>query len=818
MAIEKQVTPFDVEVQENPGEAEIEVGVESPGFEVEGEGDVTIDLGGGEGESGEVEFGANLAEHMEDSALMTLATELLVDYQNDMNSRSDWEKTYRDGIDLLGLKIEERTEPWQNACGVYHPLISEATVKYQAEAMTETFPASGPVKTQILGKLTPAKEQQATRVREDMNYWLTSKIKDYRSEHERMLWAQSLCGSAFKKIYADPVTMMPRAMFVPAEDFVVAYGCSDLWSANRCTHVMRRTKNELRKLQVAGFYRDIELGEPQNEDSQLQQKKDKTSGINKTNAVDDRYTILEMHVECDLKGFEDPDGIERPYVITINKSNSTILSVYRNWEEADENKQKRQHFVHYPFVPGFGFYGYGWVHLLGNPAKAATMMTRQLVDAGTLANLPGGLKARGLRIKTEDTPIMPGEWRDVDIPGGKITDNVMPLPYKEPSATLLSLLQLIVDEGRRLAGITDMKVADFNKETPVGTTLAILERTLKVMNAIQARVHAAMREEFQILRAIIKDHTPAEYEYDVDGNERKIKQEDYSDDVAVLPVSDPNATTMAQRIVQYQAALQLAAQAPDLYNRPEIHRDMLTILGIRNVEKILPLQDEMKPMDPVSENMALLTGKPTRVFMDQDHEAHIQTHMALAQDPKVLAMIGQSPNAGSVKGAFMAHVTEHVAYAYRTELEKQLGTPLPKPGEPLPPEIETNLSQLTAAAAHKLLGKHQMEAKAAQIVQTQQDPVIQLQQRELDIKEKDVNRKVQDDIRKYSIEELKAVLEFVKDKEQKEIDQLLAGVQHGIDTVQAAADRAQEKELADANRESQAAAARAKQNQQGGGG
>lgn len=802
--MEKVATPFDVAVQANPNEHGISVDI-PPGADNAVDGDaLTFDFSG-EGTKEKIEggqeFGANLAEHMDPADCAVFADDLLECYENDYISRAEWEKIYKEGIDLLGLKIETRTEPWQNACGVYHPLIAEATVKYQAEAMTETFPASGPVKTQIIGTLNPQKEQQASRVRDDMNFWLTQKIKDYRSEHERLLWAQSICGSAFKKVYADPVGNMPRAMFVPAEDFVVAYGCSDLWSANRYTHVMRKTKNDIRKLQVAGFYCDIDIGEPTHEQSALKDKQDKAANQQKTTLFDDRYVVLEMHVDCQPPGFEDPDGIDRPYVVTINKATRSILSIYRNWDEADPQKCKRMHFVHYPFVPGFGFYGFGWVHLLGNPAKAATMMTRQLVDAGTLSNLPGGLKARGLRIKSSDDPIMPGEWRDVDIPGGKLQDNVMALPYKEPSQTLLNLLTLLVDEGRRLAGITDMKIADFNKETPVGTTLAILERTLKVMNAIQARVHAAMHEEFQILKSIIKTNTPQQYDYDVDGGQRQIKQQDYADDIAVLPVSDPNATTMAQRIVQYQAALQLAQQAPDLYNRPQIHRDMLTILGVRNVEKILPLQDEIQPMDPVTENMAMLTGKPVKTFMEQDHEAHIQCHMALTQDPKVLGMVGQSPNAKSIQGAFSAHITEHIAYAYRAKLERELGTPLPKPGEPIPPQVEVNLSRLTAAAAAKLLRKDLAEQQAQQIVQTMQDPVIQLQQRELDIKQQQADNAKDDSVRKYTLGQITALLNLVTKVGDANLQKLLAGLSAGADLAESAAQRIHDREEADQQRD-----------------
>lgn len=787
MAIEKTSTPFDVEVMANPDEATIEVGVETQEFEVEGE-DVTVDLGGGEEADQGDEFGANLAESMDETDLQSLSSDLLVDFQNDLTSRDEWEKTYRNGLDLLGLRIEERTEPWDGACGVFHPLITEAVVKFQAEAMTETFPASGPVKTQVMGKVTPDVERRASRVRDDMNYWLTHKIKDYRAEHERLLWSLSLCGSAFKKVYADPISGMPRAMFVPGEDLVVPYGCSDLYAAQRYAHVMKKTKNDIRKLQVAGFYRDIDLGEPVQEQSALKQKKDKLSN-QKLSVVDDRHTLLEMHVDLDLPGHEDKDGIELPYVVTINKSNGTILSIYRNWDENDPNKTKRMHFVHFPFVPGFGFYGYGWVHLLGNTSKAATSLLRQLVDAGTLSNLPGGLKARGLRIKSEDTPISPGEWRDVDIPGGKIQDSVMALPYKEPSTTLYQLLVLIVDEGRRLAGITDMKVQDLNKETPVGTTLAILERTLKVMNAIQARLHAAMREEFELLAKIIKNNTPPEYEYEVEGGTRQIKQEDYSDEVDILPVSDPNATTMAQRIVQYQAALQLSQQAPELYNRPQIHRDMLTVLGIRNVEKILPMGDEMQPTDPISENMNILTGKPVKVFMHEDHDAHISAHMSMAQNPKILAMIGQSPSAGIIKGAFASHVTEHIAHSYRTRVERELGTALPPPGAPLPPEVEANLSALVAKASAKVLGKDQAEAQAQKIVAMNEDPVIQLQKAELAIDAAEVERKKEADERKFSLDEIRMVLDYLKSKEETASRELTEGLKTGVEAVQAAQDR-----------------------------
>jgi hypothetical protein len=736
MAIERAAQPFnvgDVGGIESDGEMDIDI-LPPPDPEL-----TTFDFGEKPAANEQEDFYANLAESMDEADLNSLVTGLLDDFDNDLHSRKDWEKTYKDGLDLLGLKIEERTEPWDGACGAFHPILTEAVVRFQSEAMTETFPAAGPVKTQIVGKVTPQKEEQAARVKEDMNYWLTAKMKDYRSEHERLLWSLSLAGSAFKKIYVDPTNGMPKAMFVPAEDFVVPFGVSDLGSSPRYTHVMKKTKNEIRKLQVAGFYRDIEIGEPTQEETSLEKKRNKVA--QQSPIKDDRYPLYEMHVECDLPGFEDADGIERPYCVTINKTNRKVLSIYRNWLEEDKTMGKRMHFVHYPFVPGFGFYCYGWLHLIGGSAKTATSLLRQLVDAGTLSNLPGGLKTRGLRIKSEDTPISPGEWRDVDVPGGRIQDNVMALPYKEPSATLLQLLQGIVEEGRRLANITDMKIGDMNTEAPVGTTLAVLEKSLKVITAIQSRVHAAMREEFTLLRAIIRDNTPEQYEYDVDGGGREIKKADYSDVIDVLPVSDPNSTTMAQRIVQYQSAIQLAQMAPQLYSLPDLHRDMLGVLGFKNVARLVPSEDDKKPWDPVTENQAMIKMTPIKAFLTQDHESHIQTHLAFAQDPKIMELVGQSPQASAIKGAFAAHVLEHVGYAYRQRLEQQLGTSLPPEDQPMPPDMEAKLSPLIAQAGQKLLGKDLAEAKAAKIAQEQQDPVLQLQLQEQATKQAEVDRK-----------------------------------------------------------------------------
>lgn len=730
--IERAAQPF--EVPYGADETEIEI---LPPAEEEAE---TFEFGEPETPAPEgEEFYANLADSIDEKDLNTLVSTLIEDFDNDAGSRKDWEKTMRDGMDLLGLKIEERTEPWDGACGAFHPLLTEAVVRFQSEAMTETFPAAGPVKTQIVGKIDPKKEEQAARVKEDMNYWLTSKMKDYRSEHERMLWSLCLAGSAFKKIYMDPTNGMPKSMFVPAEDFVVPFGVSDLWSAPRYTHVMKKTKNEIKKLQVAKFYRDVELGEPVQEESTLERKKNKTA--QQEPIKDNRYPIYEMHVECNLPGYEDPNGIDLPYIVTINKTNRKVLSIYRNWLPDDKQMTKRMHFVHYPFVPGFGFYCYGWLHLIGGSAKTATSLLRQLVDAGTLSNLPGGLKTRGLRIKADDTPISPGEWRDVDVPGGKIQDNIMPLPYKEPSATLFQLLGSVVDEGRRLANITDMKIGDMNTEAPVGTTLAVLEKSLKVITAIQARVHAAMREEFGLLRLIIRDNTPEEYDYDVEGGGREIKQADYSDIIDILPVSDPNSTTMAQRIIQYQSAIQLAQMAPQMYNLPELHREMLGVLGFKNVGRLIPSDEDKKPWDPVTENQALINSKPVKAFLTQDHDAHIQAHMSFAQDPKILELVGQSPQASAIKGAFAAHILEHVGYAYRQKLEAQLGTSLPPEDQPMPPDMEAKLSPLIAQAGAKLLGKDMAEAKAAKIAAEQQDPVLQLQMQEQATKKAEVQRK-----------------------------------------------------------------------------
>ena len=723
---------------------EIEISIENPDSVEIGIDGLTIELAPG-AETDE-EFNANLAEFMDSGALTEVAGDLLGDFDGDISSRKEWLDTYVDGIELLGMKVEDRTEPWPGACAVYHPLLAEALVKFQAETMMETFPAAGPVKTQIIGKLTPEKEEAATRVKEDMNYQLTEAMPEYRPEHERMLWGLGLSGNAFKKVYFDPSIERQAAIYVPAEDVVVPYGASSLQIAPRVTHIMRKTENELKKLQVAGFYRDIDLGEPSHTIDEVEKKIAEKMGLNAT--MDDRYKLLEMHVDLDLPGYEDEDkngnltGIALPYVVTMEAGTGEVLAIRRNWDPEDETKQKRQHFVHYSYIPGFGFYAFGLIHLIGAAAKSGTMLLRQLVDAGTLSNLPGGFKTRGLRIKGDDTPIAPAEFRDVDVPSGTIRDNILPLPYKEPSQVLQSLMNQIVADGRAFANAADLQVSDMSANSPVGTTLAILERTLKVMSAVQARIHYAMKQEFKLLAGIIRDYTPDDYSYDPEEGDRKAKQADY-DMVEVIPVSDPNAATMSQKVVQYQAVMQMAQASPQIYDLPELNKQMLEVLGVKNIGKLIPAVDSDNPKDPVTENMNLINGKPAKAFIHQDHEAHIQVHMAAIQDPKLAAMIGQSPKAQETQAAFAAHISEHLAYAYRKQLEEQLGTSLPSPEEKLDDAVEAQLSRLVAQAAQQLLQKNQAEAQQQQAQQQQQDPMIQMQQQELQLKAQEIQIKAQ---------------------------------------------------------------------------
>jgi hypothetical protein len=692
-------------------------------------------------------FDANLAEYLDDKQLQEISGDLEEAIDGDTAARRDWADSYVAGLDVLGMKYEERTEPWENACGVYSNILAEAAIRFQAEAMSETFPAAGPVKTKILGEATKEKEDAALRVKTDMNYELTEVMVEYRPEHERLLYSLGLAGSAFKKVYYDPNMGRQTALYIPAEDVIVPYGASNIESAERVTHVMRKTKNEVVKLQAAGFYREIELGDPVSFFTDIEEAKAEQSGISLTS--DDRYTILEVHADLiidgvDTEGEDDDLQIAKPYVVTLEKGTGKILAIRRNWNLDDPLMLKRQHFVHYAYVPGFGFYGLGLIHIIGGYAKAGTSIIRQLVDAGTLSNLPGGLKSRGLRVKGDDTPIGPGEFRDVDVPSGSIRDNIMPLPYKEPSQTLLALLQQITEEGRRLGAISDMNISDMSANAPVGTTLALLERTLKPMAAVQSRVHYAMKQEFKLLRKIIAEYAPEEYMYVPDRGEPRARRADYAM-VEVIPVSDPNSSTMAQRVVQYQTVLQMAQATPQIYDLPQLHRQMIEVLGIKNADKLVPTKDDIKPSDPVSENMNVLVGKPIKAFIYQDHAAHIATHQAFMQDPSIMAFIGQNPAAQQIMAALSAHMAEHVAFQYRQQMEAQLGVPLNAPNEEMPEEFEVKLAGLLAQAGQQLTQENQAKAAQAAAQQKLQDPIIQMQQAELQLKQQEQQRKAAKD-------------------------------------------------------------------------
>ena len=716
----------------------IEIEIEDPeGLKI-GVGGLEIDLMPDEGSGYAEKFDSNLAEFMDESELQGVATDLVSLIEADITGRKDWVETYVKGLEVLGMRYEERTEPWDGACGVFSTLLTEAAVRFQSETIIETFPASGPVKTEIVGAIDKLKEEAAERVRDDMNFKLTEQMPEYRPEHERLLFNLGLAGAAFKKVYFDPALNRQVAIFVPAEDVILPYGSTGIRTSERATHVLRKTKNEVKKLQVSGFYRDVELGEPKSFPSDIEKQKAQDTGFSLTD--DDRYQFFEVHVDLDLPGYEDEDGVARPYVITIDRGTNQVLSVYRNWRDGDEVKLKRQHFVQYDYIPGFGAYGIGYIHLIGGYARAGTSIIRQLVDAGTLSNLPGGLKARGLRIKGDDTPIAPGEFRDVDVTSGTVRDNIMPLPYKEPSQVLAALLERITDEARRLGSIADMNISDMSANAPVGTTLALLERQLKTMSAVQARVHFSMKQEFKLLKEIIRDNTPVAYEYSPAVGKRSAKRADY-DMVDVIPVSDPNSSTMAQRIMQYQAVFQMSQGAPQIYDLPQLHRQMIEVLGIKNADKLIPLKEDMKPVDPVFENMAVLNMKPVKAFQYQDHAAHIQVHMSAMQDPMIMQLIGQNPQAQAMQAAMMAHIAEHTGYAYRQKIEQQMGMTLPPEGEDLPPQVELALSSMMAQAAQQVLQQNQAQAAQQQAQQQAQDPLVQLQQAELAIKQKEADIK-----------------------------------------------------------------------------
>jgi len=802
MAIDKALyqAPLGI-AQASQNEDSIEIEIEDPESVTIGMGDLEVIIDPDSEQDDE--FNANLAEQMDERDLVELAGDLVGDYEADVGSRKDWIQTYVDGLELLGLKIEERAEPWEGACGVYHPLLAEALVKFQAETMMSIFPAQGPVKTLIIGKETPDKKKSAERVQDDMNYQLTEEMPEYRPETERMLWGLGLSGNAFKKVYFDPSLNRQVAMYVPAEDVVVPYGASDLQSSPRITHVMRKTENELRKLQVDGFYLDVDLGDPVGTLDEVEKTIAEKLGFRAT--TDDRFKVLEIHVDLDLKGFEhkgeddEETGIALPYVVTIEHGTSKVLAIRRNWEPDDDTYQKRQHFVHYGYIPGFGFYYFGLIHLIGAYAKSGTSIIRQLVDAGTLSNLPGGFKTRGLRIKGDDSPIAPGEFKDVDVPSGTMRDNIMPLPYKEPSQVLAGLMDKIVEEGRRFANTADLNLSDMSAQAPVGTTLAILERTLKTMSAIQARIHFSLKQELKLLKHIIAEYAPEDYNYDPDEGSRKARKSDYSN-VDVIPVSDPNASTMAQKIVQYQAVFQLAQGSPQLFNMPLLYRQMLDVLGIKNAQKLVPMEEDQKPMDPVSENQAVLMSKPVKAFAYQDHQAHIAVHMSAMQDPKIAQLLQNNPMAPAIQAAAMAHINEHLGFAYRVEIEKQLGFSLPpqkdESGEDIhmDPQVEARLAPLLAQAAQQLLQQNQAQAAQQQAQQQQQDPMFQLQQQELQIKAQAQQAKAQKDQADIQLRQQEAARRAQAEQANLQLkagDLVLKGKQLELEAVKDAADRKQ---------------------------
>ena len=788
MAIEKGLYAapegIDEGIEEDAGELEIEI--VNPDMVTLDDGSVEITLVPGE-DIGPTSFDANLAESLEDNALARISNELVGYVDTDIDSRKDWADTFVKGLDVVGFKYEERTDPWDGACGVFSTVLAEAAIRFQAETMSETFPAVGPVRVKILGEENKDKMEAAERVKADMNYELTERMVEYRPEHERLLYSLGLAGSAFKKVYYDPNIMRQVAIYVPAEDVIVPYGASHIESAERVTHIMRKTKNELRKLQVSGFYRDIELGDPQPFHTDIEERKAEEGGYSITD--DERYSIYEVHVDMVIDGFDDSDDdVARPYVVTIERGTSAVLAIRRNWNPEDPLMLKRQHFVHYVYVPGFGFYGLGLIHIIGGYARAGTSLIRQLVDAGTLSNLPGGLKSRGLRIKGDNTPIEPGEWRDVDVPSGSVRDNIMPLPYKEPSQTLLALLDKITNEGRRLGAISDMNISDMSANAPVGTTLALLERTLKPMAAVQARVHYAMKQEFKLLKAIMAEYAPAEYGYEPLRGEVSARQADYAL-VDVIPVSDPNSSTMAQRVVQYQAVLQMAQSAPQIYDLPALHRQMIEVLGVKNADKLVPTEEDLKPKDPVSENMDALIGKPMRAFIYQDHDAHIATHTSFMQDPMIAQMIGQNPQAQQITASLQAHIAEHLGFSYRKQIEERLGVPLPPPDAELPADIEVDLARLVADAGKQLTQAHQQQAAQQQAQEQAQDPVLQLRRQEAATKQAEVQRKAQKDAADVQIR----MVEQQRKVEADKIDALLEAKKLELEKASIAVDAAQAK-------------------------
>jgi hypothetical protein len=769
------------EIGEDEGPVNVEIlDLEQEGVTETEDGGVIIDLDGGATEEADSEHGANLAEGMDDNTLSNIASDLVDMFLSDKRSRKDWEKTYVKGLDLLGLQVEDRTEPWPNACGVFHPLLTEAIVRFQAQSITELFPAKGPAKVQIVGEETDEKIEQGKRVAAELNYQLTEKMTEFRAETEMMLFRLPMAGSAFKKVYFDPTLKRQVSMFCPAEDVVVSYGQSDLASTTRVTHIMRKPMNDIKKLMVAGFYRECDLTEPAPEFEEIENKKEDLMGDTPQIEHDDRVHVLEVMIDYDLPGYESEDGVALPYIISVSRQDQKVLSIYRNWDEEDDQRVKRDHFIHYQYLPGLGFYGIGLIHLIGGLAKSATSILRQLVDAGTLSNLPAGLKSRGLRIKGDDSPIMPGEFRDVDVPGGAIKDSITFLPYKEPSVVLYQLLGNLVEEGRRIGSVADLQIGDQSQTAPVGTTLALLERAMKVMSAVQARLHASFRKELKLIAGIIRDFLPEAYDYDVGVGDFS-RKEDFDDRVDILPVSDPNASTMSQRIMQHQAALQLAGGAPHIYDLPQLHRQMLEVMGLENVDKLVPVEDDIEAMDPVQEAMAILTGKPIKAFIWQDHDAHIKAHVAIGEDPKIQKLVGQSPMAQQIAAQGAAHIQEHVAFQYRREIEKQLGVELPDPDKPIPQEVEVEMSRLIADAAEKLLGKNVSEAKAEKAAQQAEDPLIQMQKQELQIKQGELKRKADADRAKSDLDQSRIASQHAIAQARIQSEERKTGVQIGAD-------------------------------------
>ena len=775
MAVDKGLysAPMGIEEESLEQEENLEIEIVNPEMVTLDDGSVEVTIIPDADVGDIIDFGDNIAEALDDSDLVALAEDLVGLVDADIGSRKDWADSFVKGLDVLGFKYEERTEPWDGACGVYSTVLAEAAIRFQAETMSETFPAAGPVKVKVLGEETKEKEDAAQRVKADMNYELTERMVEYRPEHERLLYSLGLAGSAFKKVYFDPNIGRQTAVYIPAEDVVVPYGASHVESAERVTHIMRKTKNELKKLQAVGFYKDVDLGDPEPYHTDIEERKAEEGGYSMTD--DDRFTLYEIHADLVIDGVDEEDGeeedqIAKPYVVTIERGNNKVLGIRRNWNEEDELMLKRQHFVHYVYVPGFGFYGLGLIHIIGGYAKAGTSIIRQLVDAGTLSNLPGGLKARGLRIKGDDTPIEPGEFKDVDVPSGAIRDNIMPLPYKEPSQTLLALLNQITTEGRRLGAISDMNISDMSANAPVGTTLALLERTLKPMAAVQARVHYAMKQEFKMLKAIMAENAPEQYDYQPYRGAVTARQSDYMT-VDVIPVSDPNSSTMAQRVVQYQAVLQMSQTAPQIYDLPQLHRQMIEVLGVKNADKLVPTKDDAKPTDPISENMDALVGKPLKAFIYQDHDAHIATHQSFMQDPMVMQMIGQNPQAKPIMAALQAHIAEHLGFSYRKQIEDKLGVSLPPPNEALPEQVEVNLARLVADAGKQLTQQHQQQAAQQQAQQKAQDPVIQLQQAELQLRQQEVQRKAQKDQADLQVKQAELELKARDQMQDAQMDQ-----------------------------------------------